>query len=96
MRARQRLHHLLRGEVVAHVAEAAGGVEALLGVMGDDAARLLPAMLQRVQAEGHEIRRIHHADHAEDAAFLAQLVVIDRRCGCGWCRSWVSLLRVGT
>jgi hypothetical protein len=67
---------ILAGEIVAHEAEAAGGVEAVGGVMGDDAAGLLPAMLQRVQAQGHETGRIGHAGHAEDAAFLAELVVI--------------------
>jgi hypothetical protein len=66
------------GEIVAHEAEAAGGVEAMRGVMGDDAARLLPAMLQRMQAQRHETGRIGHAGHAEDAAFLAELVVINR------------------
>jgi hypothetical protein len=74
--ARQRLHDLLAGEIVAHEAEAAGGVEAVGGIMGDDAAGLLPAMLQRVQAQRHETGRIRHAGHAEDAAFLAELVVI--------------------
>jgi hypothetical protein len=48
----------------------------MLGVMGDDAARLLPAMLQGMQAQRHEAGRVHHARHAEHAAFLAQLVVI--------------------
>ena len=48
----------------------------MFGVVGDDAARLLAAVLQRVQAERDEIRGIGHADHAEDAAFLAQLVVV--------------------
>ena len=78
-RARQRLDHRVGGEVVADVAEAAGGVEALLGVVGDDAARLLPAVLERVEAEGHEARRFLDADHAEDAAFLVELVVVRGR-----------------
>jgi hypothetical protein len=34
-------------------------------------------MLQGVQAKRHEVRGIGHADHAEDAAFLLQLVVIE-------------------
>ncbi|GAA5079049.1 hypothetical protein GCM10023209_30820 [Roseibacterium beibuensis] len=50
----------------------------MFGVMGDDPARLLAAMLQRVQAKGHEIGGIGHADHAEDAALLAEFVVADR------------------
>jgi hypothetical protein len=73
---RQRLHHRLRGEAVAHQAKAAGRVEALLRVMRDDAARLLPPMLQRVQPERHEARGIHHARDAENAALLAEFVII--------------------
>ncbi|MPL73101.1 hypothetical protein SDC9_18894 [bioreactor metagenome] len=76
--AGQGLHQRGLGEVVAHIAEAVRRVEALLGIMGDDAARLLAAVLQRVQAKGDEIRRIGHTDHAEDAAFLLQLVVVER------------------
>jgi hypothetical protein len=73
--ARQRVDHGVGGEVVAHVAEAAGGVEALLGVVGDDAARLLPPVLERVETKRHEACRFRDADHAEDAAFLVQDVV---------------------
>ena len=80
-RAGQGFHQRLLGEIVAHIAEAAGGVEAVVWVVGDDAARLLPAMLQGVQAEGHEIRRIGHADDAEDAALLSQFVVVEGVCG---------------
>ena len=74
---------LARGEVVAHVAEAAGGAEAGLGRVGDDAARLLAAVLQRVQAERDEVRGLLHADDAEDAALLAQLVVVEGMRGQG-------------
>ena len=77
-RPRQRFHQRLAGEIVAHIAEAARAVEALLGAVADDAARLLSAMLQRVQPEGDEIRRVLEADDAVDAAFLAQGVVIER------------------
>ncbi len=80
-RARQRVHHVLAGEVVADIAEAAGGVEPGLRVVGDDAAGLLSAMLQRVQAEGDEIGRVLGADHAEDAAFLVQLVIVSAAYG---------------
>ena len=52
------------------------GVE-LLAVEGDDAGRLLAAMLQRVQAERRQRRRIRMAEDAEDAAFLVQLVVVE-------------------
>ena len=49
------------------------GVE-LLAVIGDDAGRLLPAMLQRVQAERDQRRRVGMAEDAEDAAFLVQMI----------------------
>ena len=64
----QGFHQALLGEVVAHIAKAAGRVEALLGIVADDAAGLLSAMLQGVQAKRHEIRRIGGADDAEYAA----------------------------
>ncbi len=44
--------------------------------MRHDPARLLPAVLQRMQPKGHEVRSVG-ADHAEDAALLLQLVAID-------------------
>ena len=37
-----------------------------------------PRMLERMQTERHETRRVGHAGHAEDAAFLAELVVVER------------------
>ena len=76
-RAGQGLHQGGRGEVVADVAEAAGGGEALVRGVGDDAGRLLAAVLQGVQAEGDEGGRVLDADDAEDAALLAQLVVVE-------------------
>ena len=77
-RSRQRRHHVGLGEIVAHIAEAVGAVEPVFGIMGDDAAGLLPAMLQRVQAESDEIRGIRHPDRAEYPAFLVQAVRIER------------------
>ena len=71
------LHQAGGGEVVADVAEVAGGGEAGLGRVGDDAGGLLAAVLQGVQAEGDEGRRVLDADDAEDAALLAQLVVVE-------------------
>ena len=53
------------------------GVE-LLAVIGDDAGRLLAAMLQRVQAERRQRRRLGMAEDAEHAAFLVQMVVVER------------------
>ena len=43
-------------------------------VVGDDAGGLLAAMLQGVQAERGQGRRVLVAEHAEDAAFLAERV----------------------
>ena len=43
-------------------------------VIGDDARRLLPAMLKGVQAERGDRRSIGMAENAEHAAFLAQPV----------------------
>ncbi len=73
----QRVHDVGLGEIVADIAEAAGRVETVFGVVGDDAARLLPAMLQGVQTKGHEVGRISDADHAKNTAFLLQLVIIE-------------------
>ena len=61
-------------EVVADEAEAALGME-VAAVVGDDAGGLLAAMLQGVQAERGQRRGVLVAEHAEDAAFLAQAVV---------------------
>ena len=76
--AGQGLHQRGLGEIVAHIAEAARLREAGGGVVGDDPARLLAAMLQRMQAEGDEIGRVLNADHAKNAAFLVQFVVVER------------------
>ena len=78
---RQGFHQRLFGEIVTYIAEAAGMVEAVIGMVADDAACLLPAVLESVQAERHEIRRIGHADDAENAAFLSQFIVVKRVCG---------------
>ena len=92
-RARQRLHQRGGGEVVADVAEAAGGGEAVLGRVGDDPARLLAAMLQCMQAEGDEVGGLLDADDAEDAALLVQLVVVGRQDGQGHGASGGGLAR---
>ena len=73
--ARQAVDDLAAGEVVADEAEAALGVEAL-AVEGDDAGRLLAAMLQGVQAERGEGGGVGVAEDAEHAAFLAQAVAV--------------------
>ena len=70
-------HHLLGGEIVGDLAERPVGVE-LLAVEGDDAGRLLAAMLQGVQAEdGARPRLLDARRDAEDAAFLLELVVVE-------------------
>ena len=64
------------GEIVADQADMALGVEAG-AVEGDDAGRLLAAMLQGMQAERGQRRGVRMAEDAEDAALLVQLVVVE-------------------
>ena len=64
------------GEIVADQADVALDAE-LLAVEGDDAGRLLAAVLQRVQAERGQRRRLRMAEDAEDAALLVELVVVE-------------------
>jgi hypothetical protein len=45
-------------------------------VEGDDAGRLLPAMLKGMQAERDNRRRVRMVEDAEDAALLAQAVFV--------------------
>jgi len=47
-------------------------------VIAGDAGAFLAAVLQRVEAERDEARRGVRAPDAEDAALLAQLVVVER------------------
>ena len=47
----------------------------LLSVEGDDAGRLLAAVLQRVQPERGQRRRLRVPPNAEDAALFVELVV---------------------
>ncbi len=70
------LHGLGGSEVVAHVAEFLDHVEAAGFVMRDDAPGLLAAMLERVQAQRHEVGGVAGPVDAEQAAFLAQLVAV--------------------
>src|SRR4029077_13287674 len=46
-------------------------------VAGDDARRLLPAMLERVKTQRRQRRRLRVADDAEYPAFLAQAVGVE-------------------
>jgi hypothetical protein len=50
----------------------------LPAVAGDDAGGFLSAVLERVQPECCERTRVGVAEDAENAAFLAQLVVVER------------------
>ena len=71
--AGQAVDDIALGKGVADQAEPALGVKAL-AVEGDDAAGLLAAMLERVQAERGDGGRVRVAENAEDAAFLAEPV----------------------
>ena len=77
-RTRQRGDDAGVAEIVADQAEPALLVEAP-AVIADDAGGLLPAVLQRVQAERGYGRRIDDVPDAEDAALLVQRVIIVRR-----------------
>ena len=62
--------------MIAHEAQPAFGLEAL-AVEGDDAGRLLAAVLQGVKAERRQGCGVGVAIDAEDAAFLAQPVAVE-------------------
>jgi hypothetical protein len=47
--------------------------------MGDDAASLLPAVLQGMQAQGYEVCGVRYAYDAEDATFFPEFVVVGQR-----------------
>ena len=71
--ARQAIDHLAPREGIANEAKAALGMESA-AVEGDDAGRLLAAVLKRMQAERGDGGRIGMAEDAKHAAFLAQPV----------------------
>ena len=50
----------------------------LFAIIGDDSGRLLATMLQRVQAEGGQRRRVGVAIDPEDAAFVVEVVRMER------------------
>ena len=74
------LHDRGLAEDVADVAHVLVAVE-LLAVVGDDARRLLPAMLQGVQSQGGQAGRVRVPEDAEDAALLVELIVLFERIG---------------
>jgi hypothetical protein len=73
---RQTVDRRSGGEMIADQPLAPFGVEPN-AVEGDDASRLLPAMLEGMQAERDNRRRIRMAEDAEDAALLAQPVFVE-------------------
>ena len=92
----QQLDHLGVSELVADMADAADGVELRLDLravtvlacsVGDDPGGFLPAVLQSMETQNRVGRRLVYAEDTVDAAFLAQLVIIERiakpRTGCG-------------
>jgi hypothetical protein len=72
--ARQPIDDGLLGEGVADQADMALDVE-LGAVIGDDARRLLAAVLERMQAERDDGRRVLPAEDPEHPAFVVEMVV---------------------
>ena len=70
-RARQTRDHVLRAEIVADQTGTAMRTE-LVAVIGDDAGRLLAAMLQCVQPERGQCRRVLVPVDPENPAFLVE------------------------
>ena len=58
------------------MARPAGRLETGFGIVADDAACFLSAVLEGVEAKGHESGGISNANHAENAAFLLQFILI--------------------
>ena len=71
--SRQPVDRALRGEMIADKPEPALGAEAP-PIESDDARRLLSTMLEGMEAERRDRRRVGMAVNAEDAAFLAQSI----------------------
>ena len=74
--AGQALDHFAAGEVVADEAHPALGMEPL-AVERDDAGGFLPAVLERVQTERGDRRRVGMPEDAEDAALFTQPVAVE-------------------
>ena len=81
--AGQRFHEPGRSEIIAHIAKTARRVEAVFGIICLNAARFLPAMLQRMEPESDEIGGLLNTNHAENAALLLELIAVHiERMGC--------------
>src|SRR5690242_2071003 len=68
--------HLLGAEIVADVPQPAMRVE-LLAIIGNDAGGLLATMLQRVQTERHQSRRVRMAKDSEHAALFMKVIRVE-------------------
>ena len=77
--------HRLVAEAILHMAQITMIVEGL-AVERDDAGRLLAAVLERMQAQRHQGGRLGMTVNAEDAAFLAQMIVVEGIGGEHGCR----------
>src|SRR6476661_5223422 len=75
--AGQAAHNLVPVEIAGDMTHRPVRVK-MVPVKSGDAGAFLPAVLKRVQPERDEARRILPAPDAEDAALLAQLVVLER------------------
>ena len=75
---RKGLHQRLLGEIIAHIAKAAGVVEPLFRAVADNAASFLSAVLQCVQTKGDEVCSVLDANDTENPALLFQFVIIKR------------------
>ena len=74
--ARQSANHLVPVEIPRHMAHGPVGVE-IMPVPTGDTGGFLPPMLERVEAKRDDSGRRISAGNAENAAFLAQLVVVE-------------------
>ncbi len=70
------LDHLAPGEGIPDQSHPPFGMEAL-AVEGDDPGRFLAAVLQGVQPERGDRRRVRVAENPEDAAFLAKPIGVE-------------------
>jgi hypothetical protein len=73
----ERANHLVAVEIARDMSHRAMRVE-LVAVPAGDAGGLLAAVLQGMQPERRQRRRLRVAEYAEDAALLVQLVVVIR------------------
>ena len=76
----QALDHLAAGEVVTDEPQPPLGMKSP-AIERDDAGGLLAAVLERVQAEGGDRRRVRMSEYAEDAALFTQPVAVEVEAG---------------